>query len=342
MSRLFYQDKRFNAKTMEVIDTANDICADYAQQGFDLTLRQLYYQFVARGFLPNKQTEYKRLGSIINDARLAGLIDWDYITDRTRNVESVGHYSSPGSVIKAAARSYRRDLWADQDQRVEVWIEKEALAGVIEPTCNRLDVAFFACRGYVSQSEMWGASQRLQKYIREGQQVTILHLGDHDPSGIDMTRDIQDRLNIFCSGDWSRWLIEQYEQETGKRAGDDPDAWKAYVNAHRHTYRSIKVKRIALTMDQVEEYDPPPNPAKSTDARFEGYLAEHGDSSWELDALDPATLSTLIEEEVGALCDDDLMNEAIEREGTERELVEEASRRWEDVRDFLEEADEAS
>ena len=84
MSREIYIERSFSAASTAIIQTANDICENYAQQGYDLSLRQLYYQFVSRALLPNTEQNYKRLGSIISDARLAGLLDWDYIKDRGR------------------------------------------------------------------------------------------------------------------------------------------------------------------------------------------------------------------------------------------------------------------
>jgi hypothetical protein len=124
-----YIEKKFSPRSMALIAKAEEICRGYAAQGFDLTLRQLYYQFVARDLLPNKQSEYKRLGSIVNDARLAGLLDWDYIVDRTRNLRGLSHWDSPHEVIRSAAAGYRTERWATQPHRVEVWIEKDALVG---------------------------------------------------------------------------------------------------------------------------------------------------------------------------------------------------------------------
>jgi hypothetical protein len=253
--KILYTPRKFGKSSIAIVEQANTIIDEYAADGYDLTLRQLYYQFVSRDLLRNTQKEYKRLGSIINDARLAGLIDWDRITDRTRNLQSLSHWDSPGDIVHACAKQFRFDKWAAQPLRIEVWIEKEALAGVFERICNELDVPFFSCRGYVSQSEMWAAAQRLKAYTPK-QKAVILHFGDHDPSGIDMTRDIQDRLKLF----------------------------RCRVDVHR----------LALNMDQVEEYEPPPNPAKATDARFNGYQSEHGDESWELDALDPPVLAALV------------------------------------------------
>lgn len=280
--RQFFIHKEFRESSLTVIDMANAICEDYAAQGFDLTLRQLYYQFVARGLIPNKDTEYKRLGSIINDARLAGLLDWDYIVDRTRFLRAVRDYAGPEEALRDAADSYAEDLWADQENRPEVWIEKDALVGVIASVCNKWRVPFFSCRGYVSQSEMYEAGNRFLNDYRE-QEPVLLHLGDHDPSGVDMSRDIEDRLNIFGA--------------------------------------FFTMKRIALNMDQVRALNPPPNPAKITDARASRYIAKYGQQSWELDALDPATLATLIESEIMNIIDIDKFRDALRREEKNRELI---------------------
>ena len=189
-----YIEKRFNPSSLAIIEKANEIIEDYSAQGFDLTLRQIYYQFVARDLISNEQKEYKRLGSIISDGRLAGLISWEAIVDRTRHVRSNSHWSGPREIVEGCAAQFRLDGWEGQPNRVEVWIEKDALIGVIENVCRKLDVPFFSCRGYTSQSEMWGASQRLLEHSKvNGQNNIIIHLGDHDPSGIDMTRDLTEQ-----------------------------------------------------------------------------------------------------------------------------------------------------
>lgn len=256
MTCITYINKNFAAASMAIVDQANFVIEEYAAQGYDLTLRQLYYQFVARGWIENSQRSYKRLGSIVNDARLAGLVSWDAIKDRTRHIRERGHWEHPSQVLIAARNSFYMDKWHGQANRVEVWIEKDALIGVIEPLCRELDVACFSCRGYVSQSEMWTAAQRLRRYEANGLNPVILHLGDHDPSGVDMSRDIGARLETFES--------------------------------------RAEVQRIALTMPQVEEVDPPPNPAKITDTRAADYIDRYGRESWELDALEPSYLTKLI------------------------------------------------
>ena len=271
--KITYVKHRFACAALERIDQVNAIIDEYIAQGFKLTLRQLYYQLVSRDLIPNTKPSYKNLGSLVNDARLAGMIDWLAIEDRTRNLQSLSHWTSPNEIVRACANQYTRSLWAMQDNYVEAWVEKDALIGVLEKVCNPLDVPYFACKGYTSQSEMWGAAQRLLKQERCGKTTTILHLGDHDSSGIDMTRDIQDRLRLFGS--------------------------------------SVKVKRIALTYKQVEVYGPPPNPAKETDSRFIDYQRLYGDESWELDALDPSTIVALIHKEIEALVDETAWHESV-------------------------------
>jgi hypothetical protein len=340
MSRLHYVDHRFSPAVLQVVRQAEVIIDDYARQGFDLTLRQLYYQFVSRGWIPNRQREYDRLGRIVNDARLAGLLPWDRIVDRTRNVRALPHWATPAGVVQAAARSYREDLWRDQRVRAECWIEKDALVGVFEAACEDMHVPLFSCRGYTSQSEVWAAAQRLERYMESGQDVVILHFGDHDPSGIDMTRDIEERLRLFLWRDWIRWITKQ-----GEEAGEVPlhgsEGWREkaieYTEAAYDTnWRDrLEVRRMALNFEQVEQYDPPPNPAKDTDSRFEGYRAQYGDESWELDALEPAVLDALIRGSIDDLLDADLYAaaEAKEQEGVQ--LLEVAARRWGDLEEVL-------
>lgn len=284
-----YIGKNFRNSSLALIDKANEIIEDYIAEGYDLTLRQLYYQFVARDIIANRQSEYSRLGSVINDARLAGLIDWNSIIDRTRNYESLGHWDSPASILQSAANSYHIDLREDQDEYVEVWVEKDALVGVIEKACTPLDAGYLSCRGYVSQSAMWRAAQRFRD-AESCYETTLIHLGDHDPSGIDMTRDIQDRLLMFGS--------------------------------------TVTVKRIALNMDQIAEYQPPPNPAKTTDSRYASYIAEHGDESWELDALDPRVLVELITETVEDHTNQDLFDARVEVQEKERKAIMKIADEW--------------
>lgn len=298
MPKIAYIEKKFRSRTLKQIEIANAIIEEYAAQGFDLTLRQLYYQMVARGYIENSERSYKNFGNTVNDARLAGLIDWNHIVDRTRNLRENSHFDDPSDIMRAAANSYQIDKWQRQPYRVEVWVEKDALTGVVEPVCQQLDIPYFACRGYTSQSEAWSAARRLMRWRDRGQIPVVLYLGDHDPSGLDMTRDVVDRLVRFAGG--------------------------------------IDVSRLALNWDQVEQYNPPPNPAKLTDSRVKAYIVQFGKSSWELDALNPTTLAGIIESAVTRFLDPVLWAEAIAEEKEGLDLLSRAAEQWNSVADFLE------
>jgi hypothetical protein len=321
MPKITYRDKMFTAAHRRMIKLVEDVVTDYTAQGYDLTLRQVYYQMVARDLFPddrmwrwtgskwvkdlengtkNADPNYKWLGGIIDDARYAGLIDWAAITDRTRNVKGNAHWDNPSEIIEAVAAQYQIDKWADQENRVEVWVEKDALVGIVGRIAARYDVSYFSCRGYTSSSELWAAAMRLRNYIRGGQTPVVIHLGDHDPSGKDMTRDIFDRISLFAG-------------------------------------QEIEVDRIALNMDQIQEYDPPPNPAKLTDSRARSYIEEFGDESWELDALEPRVISDLIEEAVLARRDADKFAAQLRQQNQARALLKAVSDNWDEVAAYVEE-----
>jgi len=306
MPLIQYREVNFRPAALAIIDMANTIAMSYARGGDSLTLRQLYYQFVARDLIPNRDTEYKRLGSIINDARYAGLFDWSLITDRTRNVRGGdGHDSDPASVV--ADLSFYAALWQGQTERVEVWVEKDALVDVVGRAAGRYRTPYFSCRGYTSASEVWAAAQRIEGYFDDGaEHVTILHLGDHDPSGIDMTRDISERLWLFLEGD-------------GYSSG------------------ALEVNRIALNMPQVETYSPPPNPAKITDSRARRYIARFGRESWELDALEPTVLRQLIIDNIRPLIDFEKWDERLAFEREASATLEAFSSHYDELHEFLSE-----
>jgi len=291
MPKIEYVPKNFRPDSLDLIEKINGVIGDYARQGFSLTLRQVYYQMVARAIIPNNERSYKNLGNLISDARLAGLIDWEAIEDRTRNLRGNSHWTTPGSMVNSAAYSYHLDHWKGQKNYVEVWVEKDALVGIVGQICSKLDVNYFSCRGHVSQSEMWGAARRLRRHVDQGQNIVLLHLGDHDPSGKDMSRDIVDRLTTF------------------------------------ETY-GVDFNRLALNMDQIELYNPPPNPTKLTDSRATGYIDQYGYECWELDALEPQVISDLISENVRKYRDDKLYNAILKQEREEKELLEDLAENW--------------
>ncbi|EKO3439431.1 hypothetical protein NTE19_003323 [Vibrio fluvialis] len=252
-----FESWRPSESSRQVVAHAQSVLTDYQEQGYTLSVRQLYYQFVARGLMENTNQNYKNLIKIVSKARLAGLLEWGYIEDRSREVKQNRHYGSPHDSLLSLVDDYQIDKWFNQEHYIEVWVEKEALIDVVGQVCRSLDVSYFACKGYGSQSELYAAGKRIAAKREAGKSPIVLHLGDHDPSGLDMTDDIESRLSLFAR-------------------------------------RRVDVRRLALNMDQVEQYAPPPNPAKVTDARYFQYAKRYGKLCWELDALEPSVISELV------------------------------------------------
>jgi len=283
-------DHKFNGASLKLIVTVNDILREYAVQRYKLSLRQLYYQLVARGHIENSVKSYKRIGNLISDARLAGLVDWGMIEDRGRETNFLNHWDNPAEIVRDASRQFRTYKWEGQRNYVEVMVEKDALSGILLPVCQELDIRFTANKGYSSSSAMYETGKHLHRIWKSDgiDEIHLFYFGDHDPSGIDMTRDIAERLGLFTYG-----LI-------------------GHVNVHR----------LALNWDQVELWQPPENPAKETDSRYQAYANEFGESSWELDAVEPRDLADLVRDNVQELIDQDLWDEVVAREDTMRaELV---------------------
>jgi hypothetical protein len=295
MSVEVFTEYRPQAKTRTLIDQANVIIAEYRARGFTLTLRQLFYQFVARGWIENTERQYKRLGGIVCAGRDGGHIAWDAIEDRTRAVVTPNTWETPSDIIRDAAESYREDLWTNQPYRVEVWIEKDALVGVIEDVCGEYRVPYFAHRGNNSQTLQHEAGRRFAEYRDLGLKPLVLHLADHDPNGIDMTRDNRRRLALYAGGE-------------------------------------IEVRRLALNLDQVRQFNPPPSFAKESDTRFDAYVREFDtEECWELDALDPTVIAALIRAALDPLIDRTKWRRAEARERRGRKLLASAADNWTEV-----------
>jgi hypothetical protein len=279
-----YRDLSFQRRSLEMIEQANLIINEYAAQDFTLTLRQLFYQFVARGLIKNTLNRYSALGWAISNGRDAGLIDWDAIEDRSREYRNIATWESPGEWLTETVCQYHENLWRNQPRHIELWVEKDALSGVFERVRYDYRLPFLAHRGNASTTIIREAGERLRRELRLGRKPLILHFTDHDPTGLDMRRDVEERL-------------ERYAREP------------------------IEVRVLGLTREQVDQYDPPANPAKTTDPRYAAYIREHGTESWELDALSPEVLDQLARDAIEAELDHDAWAEALEFERDNRDKL---------------------
>jgi hypothetical protein len=290
--REFFRDKNFRAESVQLIDYCNSVIEEYQQDNLRLTLRQLFYQLVSANVLTNTEKSYKKLGGLVSDARLAGLIDWDTIEDRVRQPVEWQQFESLDDAVSDLLRYYRLPRQDEQETYVELWVEKDALAGVLRPIASTYHITLMVNRGYSSQSAMYAAGKRMDRCCDQygSSSAAVLYLGDLDPSGEDMVRDIQDRLDMFAEV-------------------------------------SVDVEKIALTIEQVQQFNPPPNPTKLTDSRAAGFIERYGDNSWEVDALPPRELRRIIESAFQRRLDIDLIQEVERREEADKVELREALNR---------------
>lgn len=283
-----------------VVAQANEIIAEWEADGYTLTLRQLYYQFVGKGWMENTFRNYKNFGNTMTKARMAGMVSWTAIEDRTRTCHSYYFEEDPLEPIESLPAMISFDQWKRQDYYVECWVEKEALGNVIERACSPFLVPHLACKGYLSASEAWRGGRRFRRAKQDGKKCVVLHLGDHDPSGMHMTEDNQNRLDTFAG------------------------------------YHDVEVRRIALNIDQVEQYDPPPNYAKETDSRHDWYVETFNTrDSWELDALDPNVINELITKEIKEFIDDRIWEETRNEERAVQRDLELVHDNWDAIKEFM-------
>jgi hypothetical protein len=284
MKEQFDNKLRLSNANKEKLALINTIIEEYQAQGYKLTLRQLYYQLVSRAVILNNSKEYAKLSTLLKAGRMAGIVDWDAIEDRVRVLKLPYWVFGIADALEDTINGYRLDRMKGQENYIELWLEKDALSGIIYRITSKYHVRLMVNRGYSSCTAMHAAYQRFNLHQdKYGMNPIILYLGDHDPSGLDMDRDIRERLAEF---------------------GVD-----------------VTVKRIALTSEQVRKYKPPPNFAKFSDPRAYKYIAEFGKTSWEVDALKPDVLHQIVDDEIMELIDIDLFLEQKKKEEEHKKIL---------------------
>jgi len=289
----------WKADAYALIAMAQKITEEYLEMGINITLRQLYYDMVSRNAIPNHDTVYKKISTLLTDARYLGLIDWDSIEDRNRPHSMHSEWDDVNDLMKSAIASYRLPRWSDQDYYVEVSTEKDALSSIIEPICNKWHVRFNVNKGYSSASVVYQMAKRICEKIYDEKHVVLLYIGDHDASGLDMVRDIRERVGEFMD------------------QGD-------YV----YDRRWFEIKHIALTMEQVKKFNPPQNPAKITDPRAKWYIKKYGPISWEVEALKAPYLRDLVQNEIVKYLDYDSYKVWLEQEDKEKKEMKEFAEKY--------------
>jgi len=339
--RIWEEDKEV------VVSRIIQIVNAYSTEGYTLTLRQLHYQLVARNWIVNHDSAYKKLGDILDDCRYCGAIDWGAVEDRGRVPYIPYSLKDATHAMQDAIDTFRINRQEGQNNCVELWTEKDALSGILQRTTIKYHIQLVVNKGYTSSSAIYRSYRRALEAIKAGRKMTILYFGDHDPSGLDMVRDIRERLlfmlskggslmydDDFVKGILEWWNEEQHDIYDLVREEYAPEKILKLLNEDNEDYADLfeaarirwylqekdlfRVVPIGLTKEQIREFNLPPNPTKLTDSRAADYIRHHGRTCWEVDALDPQTLTRIVEENVTNEIDLDKYHAALEREDAEQ------------------------
>jgi hypothetical protein len=227
-----------------------------------LTLRQVYYQLVGKGYIENKVSEYTMLSGLLKHSRIDEYISWDDIEDRVRTFHNLTGWNNRNVFIQKETEQYLsgyyRNLMQTQDKYIEIWIEKDALSSIFTEVAGRYTIPVVVCRGFSSASFLNDFKNRVE--FHKDKQTLMLYFGDFDPSGMEMLPA----------------MITTLEQE--------------------FKVNDIKFKRIALSKEDIFEYKLPYNAKalKKTDTRAKKYVEQYGEIAVELDALRPDILEEKI------------------------------------------------
>lgn len=242
-------------KSLALIEQVQKVISEY---DFALTLRQIYYQLVARQIIANLKSQYQRLSRLCVIGRDEGMLPEEAFADRLRQVQKSASWEDLREYMETVKESYRKARWGNQDVYLEIWTEKDALRGVIQPITDLYDVNLLVVRGQVSRTAIWEASERFNEQEKVGK---LIYLGDFDPSGISIYRSLKERIV-------------------------------------KRVKVSVEFQRIALTPEQIEKYDLPEDYGKKKDPNYKRFVAEYGDNVVELDALPPEVLQKLVRDSI--------------------------------------------
>lgn len=293
------------AATIALGTVAADVLA---ASPYAMTLRQLYYALVSAGAIPKVEPAYARLKRLMRDLREDGTVPWDALVDHTRAVFEPRTWDGIEGLLTDSAALYRRDLMRDQPVAIQVWAESDSIGSVVAQVASPYCVPTFIGRGYSSRGYLWNAARDAVDARRAGKAVHILHVGDHDPSGEDIFRDVEETLRVYSLAlvhrSPARVMRDGILVALGAGVLRDETPWLVF-------------ERLALTPRQIDDHALPVRPIKATDARSAGFT---GRGAVEVEAL-PVAVLLAIDDAITSRIDADALRIARLAEASEREIA---------------------
>lgn len=276
-----------------------------------MTLRQLYYRLVSLGdrgdiAFPKTDASYRRLARLMRDARESGEIPWGWLVDNVRTVYEQRTFNGVEGLLRDSAQLYRADLMRSQRVAIQVWAESDSIGSILNQVTQRYTIPTFAARGYSSRGYIWNAATDIVRAHAAGKGVVILHVGDHDPSGEDIFRDLEESLRLYVVAADSRHPVAR---------------WRGWGVAGLTDW--LSVERIALTPEQIAAHGLPYRPVKASDVRSATFK---GQGAVEVEALPVDVLLGTLEDAIESYIDPAALATAKLAEESEREIMGRISR----------------
>lgn len=282
-------------RTKAQMDSIRMAMVETLAEDHPMSVRQVFYRLTAEGAIDKTEAEYKgTVCRLLAELRRSGEIPYHWLADATRWMRKPRTYSSIEEALRRTASTYRRALWDDAPVCVEIWLEKEALAGVLVEVTDEWDVPLMVTRGYPSISFLYSAAEAIRERSDHGQRTEIYYFGDHDPSGVDIDRAIRQGIGESIGSpelpdDWT--AVDFIDLQRGRQhlgvtvERPNPEDLEIVFDEH------ATFTRVAVTEAQILEWDLPTRPTKKTDSRSKGFATE----SVEVDAIPSHRLRALAE-----------------------------------------------
>jgi hypothetical protein len=306
----------FRLKNQSLVLAATEIL----ERERPMTLRQLYYRLISAGVLHNDQKEYKRLGNVMTRLREDGRVPRTWIVDHVRSTLKPSSWTGLADFADTVRDAYRKDFWASLPHHVEVFVEKDAVAGTIQPVTAEYDIALRVCRGYSSVSF---AGEIADLWAKIKKPIFAYYVGDFDPSGFDLERDLREKLE--------RYSGNKTVNHSGKPGWEWLDNDFGALGSHWNIgifNRWILWSRLAIRETDFEEHDLIALPVKHTDNRAKSFIERHGRRCAEVDALPPSELRRRVEQAILSHVDEARWKRLVKVEKAEQETLSSVLDRW--------------
>lgn len=274
------------AKTTKLITAALAVL----DEQHPMTIRQLFYRLVSVGAVQNNKKHYQMVIRIMTTARIDGRCSFDYIVDRSRPEYKSSVWDDAADYARTVMHGYRKDYWSLQPHHVEVWVEKDAIVGSIEEVTKELGVIIRVGRGFVSTTKVHDIAEHFSSIDKP---ITVFYLGDHDPSGVCIERDLQERI---------------------RASGVDFTLW-----------------RLAIHSEDIGKFNLPPLRIKDSDSRSVEFRQVYGDDCVELDALPPGELRRRTRNAIESCIDMEIWRRSISVERVEFDSIKRTVSTWQNL-----------